>query len=43
MYIVLLYLQNIKVKDRKAYQITSIECKGQGRIDLYNKPNSDLW
>ena len=34
----LLHLQNLKVKDTKAYQITSIEYKGQSRIDLDNKP-----
>lgn len=42
MYTVLLHLHNIKVKDRKAYQITSIECKGQSRTDLNKRPNSDL-
>lgn len=35
-------LHNIKGKDRKAYQITSRECKGQRRTDLYKRPNSDL-
>lgn len=41
MYTVLLHLHNFQVKDRKAYQITSKEYKGQSGIDLHNRANSD--